>query len=89
MRTTIEHNILLGNVPDVMEGIKKYGIILNAQPTLLPAIPKLIADYGEQLRKFAMPVKTWIDLPPTTLSPATTWARVPEVRACSAAGAEP
>ena len=24
LRTTIEHNILLGNVPDVMEGIKKY-----------------------------------------------------------------
>ena len=44
-----------------MEGIKKYGIILNAQPTLLPEIPQLIDDYGEELRKFAMPVKTWID----------------------------
>jgi hypothetical protein len=61
LRLTLEHNQVLGNVPDVMEGIKKYGIILNVQPTLLPEIPKLIDDYGEELRKFAMPVKTWID----------------------------
>ncbi|MEE2821651.1 MAG: amidohydrolase family protein [Acidobacteriota bacterium] len=61
LRLTLEHNQVLGNVPDVMEGIKKYGIMLNAQPTLLPEIPKLIDDYGEELRKFAMPVKTWIN----------------------------
>ena len=61
LRLTLEHNQVLGNVPDVMAGIKKYGIILNAQPTLLPEIPKLIDDYGEELRKFAMPVKTWIN----------------------------
>ncbi|MBI2822614.1 MAG: hypothetical protein HYX74_10345, partial [Acidobacteria bacterium] len=29
LRPAIEHNQLLGALPDVMEGIKKYGIILN------------------------------------------------------------
>jgi len=29
LRLTLEHNQVLGNVPDVMEAIKKYGIILN------------------------------------------------------------
>ena len=29
LRTTIEHNILLGNVPEIMDKIKEYGIIIN------------------------------------------------------------
>jgi len=61
LRLTLEHNQVLGNLPDVMAGIKKYGIILNPAPSLLSEIPKLIEDYGEQLRPFAMPVKSWID----------------------------
>jgi predicted amidohydrolase YtcJ len=61
LRTTIEHNILLGNVPDVMEGIKKYGIMINVNMGMLAGVPDNIKVYGEELRKFAMPVKTWID----------------------------
>jgi len=61
LRTTLEHNILLGTPPDVMAGIKKYGIILNVMPRFLNDVPENIKDYGEQLRTFAMPVRSWID----------------------------
>ena len=61
LRLTLEHNQVLGNVPDVMESIKKYGIILNVNTGYLAEVPKLIEDYGEGLRKYAMPVKTWIE----------------------------
>ena len=45
-----------------MEGIKKFGIILNVNPGNLNSIPKLLDDYGEKLRPFIMPVKTWINM---------------------------
>jgi hypothetical protein len=61
LRLTLEHNQVLGNVPDVMASIKKYGIILNVNTGYLAEVPKLIEDYGEELRKYAMPVKTWIE----------------------------
>jgi predicted amidohydrolase YtcJ len=61
LRTTLEHNILLGNVPDVMEGIKKYGIMINVNMGMLSGVPDNIKVYGEELRPFAMPVKTWIN----------------------------
>jgi predicted amidohydrolase YtcJ len=61
LRTTIEHNILLGNVPEIMDKIKLYGIIINVNMGMLWDIPENIRDYGEGLRKFAMPVKTWIN----------------------------
>ena len=60
LRTTIEHNYLLGNVPDIMASIKKYGIIINVTPRNLVRVPELLEIYGDQLRPFVMPVKTWI-----------------------------
>ena len=60
LRPTIEHNQVLGVMPDVLEGLKKYGIIVNVNTGMLSEVPKLIEEYGEQLRKFAMPVKTWM-----------------------------
>jgi predicted amidohydrolase YtcJ len=61
LRPTLEHSQVLGTVPDVIAGIKKYGIMINVTPFLLAEVPKLIEDYGEKLRDFAMPVKTWIN----------------------------
>ena len=61
LRTTLEHNTLLGNVPDVIAGIKKYGIILNCQPPNLGRAEKYFNDYGEGIRPYLMPVKTWIE----------------------------
>jgi predicted amidohydrolase YtcJ len=61
LRTTLEHNTVLGLVPDVIAGIKKYGIILNPQPPNLSRAEQFVEDYGEQVRPFLMPVKTWIN----------------------------
>jgi predicted amidohydrolase YtcJ len=61
LRTTVEHNQLLGNVPDVMAAIKKYGIIINANPGMLRGVPDLLKAYGEPLQPFVMPIKTWIN----------------------------
>lgn len=61
LRTTLEHNILMGAQPDVIAGIKKFGIIINVNMGMLGGVPSSIELYGEELRKFAMPVKTWID----------------------------
>jgi predicted amidohydrolase YtcJ len=62
LRTTLEHVILLGTIPDLMEGIKKYGIMLNVSTDFMPDVPENIRDYGEQLRELAMPVKTYINM---------------------------
>ena len=61
LRTTLEHNILLGQLPDVMEGIKKFGIIINVNMGMLGGVPFNMKVYGDELEEFAMPVKTWID----------------------------
>ncbi|MBI2823036.1 MAG: amidohydrolase family protein [Acidobacteria bacterium] len=61
LRPTLEHNALLGKLPDVIEGLKKYGIIVNVNTGNFAEVPPLIQDYGEKLREFAMPVKTWIN----------------------------
>ncbi|MBI2821723.1 MAG: amidohydrolase family protein [Acidobacteria bacterium] len=61
LRTTVEHNFVLGTPPDVIEGIKKYGILLNVNTGYLKDAAPLIMDYGEQVRPFAMPVKTWLN----------------------------
>ncbi|MBI2822157.1 MAG: amidohydrolase family protein [Acidobacteria bacterium] len=62
LRTTMEHNGLLGIVPDVIAGIKKFGIILNVRSDHLGDVRENVKDYGEVLitRKFAMPIKTWL-----------------------------
>jgi predicted amidohydrolase YtcJ len=62
LRTTLEHCVLLGTIPDLMEGIKKYGIILNVSSSSLTGVPGYIKDYGEQVRALAMPVKSWINM---------------------------
>ncbi len=61
LRTAVEHNQLLGTLPDVMEGFKKFGIIINVNTGYLREIPHNLRDYGEQIRSFVMPTKTWID----------------------------
>jgi predicted amidohydrolase YtcJ len=63
LRLTLEHNGLLGMIPEIMEGIKKYGIILNVRTDHLGDVSENVKDYGDVLitRKFAMPVKTWLD----------------------------
>lgn len=61
LRSAVEHNQLLGQLPEIMDGFKKFGIIINVNTGYLREIPHNLRDYGEQLRPFIMPVKTWID----------------------------
>lgn len=61
LRSAVEHNQLLGQLPEIMDGFKKFGIIINVNTGYLREIPHNLKDYGEQLRPFIMPVKTWID----------------------------
>ncbi len=61
LRTTLEHNILLGKQPDVMAGLKKFGVIINVNMGMLGGVPFNIKVYGPELEEYAMPVKTWID----------------------------
>ena len=61
LRTTMEHNQLLGASPDVMAKLKEYNILLNVNMPYLNAAAMLIDAYGEELRPFAMPVKTWLN----------------------------
>ena len=61
LRTTMEHNTVLGTPPDVLAKIKEYDIILNVNTPYLDWTSVLVKDYGEVLRPYAMPVKTWIN----------------------------
>ncbi len=61
LRTTVEHNQLLGTPPDVMAKLKEYDILINVNMPYLNDAAMLIDTYGEQLRPFAMPVKTWLE----------------------------
>ena len=61
LRLTLEHNEALGTKSDVIEGLKKYGIILSVHPSRLFREPDYIRDYGPEAEQFMQPVKTWLD----------------------------
>ena len=61
LRLTLEHNEALGTKPDVIEGLKKYGIILSVHPNRLFRAPDYIRDYGPAAEQFMQPIKTWLD----------------------------
>jgi predicted amidohydrolase YtcJ len=63
---TLEHCDLIGKLPDSIERMKKYGLIISCGPGLMSTYPLTIKDYGpyndpEHLKKFFMPFKTWIE----------------------------
>jgi len=61
LRLTVEHATALGQVPDVMENLAKFGIIVSAGPPRLLRYPDYLRDYGEQITPFMLPVKTWLN----------------------------
>ncbi len=46
LRTTLEHTVFVGNFPDVIAGVKKFGIILNPTPSYLSGVPATNRLYG-------------------------------------------
>jgi len=61
LRLTVEHGTVIGKLPDVMAGLKKYGITISAGPPRLLRYPDYLQDYGPQITPFMLPVKTWLD----------------------------
>ena len=60
-RLTVEHNEAVGNLPDIIEGLKKYGITLSVHPPRLFRTRDYVADYGPKILPFMEPVKSWLD----------------------------
>ena len=61
LRLTVEHAEVLGNLPDVVEGLKKYGIIVSAGPPRLLREPEYLQDYGPAVDSFMLPVRSWLN----------------------------
>jgi predicted amidohydrolase YtcJ len=61
MHMTGEHCNLIGKQPDVIEGLKKYGIILSCGPDIIKEAPDWVRDYGAQIEPFILPFRTWIE----------------------------
>ena len=62
MKMTGEHCGLIGKLPDIIKGLKDYGIILSCGPgRIVSESPSWVADYGEQIQPFILPFKTWIE----------------------------
>ena len=62
MHKSGEHCNLIGQQPDVIEGLKKYGIILSCGPDYISEAPAWIRDYGPKIEPFIEPFRTWIEL---------------------------
>ena len=61
LRLTVEHAEALGQPPDVMEGLKKYGMIVSVHPPRLFREPDYVRDYGPEVQRFMQPIKSWLD----------------------------
>jgi predicted amidohydrolase YtcJ len=61
MHMSGEHCNLIGQQPDIIEGLKKYGIILSCGPDYISEAPDWIRDYGPKIEPFIEPFRTWIE----------------------------
>ena len=61
MGMTVEHCVLVGQQPDILQKLKDYGIIMSCGPNRINEAPDWIADYGPQIESFILPYRTWIE----------------------------
>jgi predicted amidohydrolase YtcJ len=61
MHMTGEHCDVIGKQPDVIEGLKKYGIILSCGANYINYSPDFIRDYGPAVEPFIEPFRSWIE----------------------------
>ncbi|MBI4456388.1 MAG: amidohydrolase family protein [Acidobacteria bacterium] len=61
LRPTLEHATMIGTKPDVIAGLKKYGITLSVGPRFLVDTLQTIKDYGEAARSYTAPIKTYLN----------------------------
>ena len=61
-RPTLEHGMVVGAVPDVVEGLLKYGVIVSLGPMFLPSGLQLAHEYGSpEMEKFIVPTRSLMD----------------------------
>ena len=60
-KLTVEHAEALGNLPDIIAGLKKYGIIVSVHPPRMFRTWDYERDYGPKVLPFIEPVKSWLD----------------------------
>jgi predicted amidohydrolase YtcJ len=60
-RLTGEHCNVIGKAPDIIQGLKDYGIYLSCGPNYLHDAREWINDYGPQIESFLLPFKTYIE----------------------------
>ena len=58
---TVEHCDVIGKQPDIIDGLKKYGIILSCGPNYINYAPGFVKDYGPQIEPYILPFRTWIE----------------------------
>ncbi len=61
---SLEHCDLIGKQPDVIDKLKRYGIILSCGPDYVRDWRSWIKDYGPQtpnIEEFFIPFRTWIE----------------------------
>ena len=61
MRVTGEHCNLIGKSPEIIQGLKDYGVYLSCGPDIVSESPAWVRDYGEQIQPFILPFKTWLE----------------------------
>ncbi len=61
MRVTGEHCNLIGQQPEVIQGLIDYGVYLSCGPDIVSESPAWVRDYGEQIQPFILPFKTWLE----------------------------
>ncbi|MBI2821826.1 MAG: amidohydrolase family protein [Acidobacteria bacterium] len=61
MHMTGEHCDVVGQQPDIIDGLKKYGIILSCGADYIRYAPDFIRDYGPAVEPFIEPFRTWIE----------------------------
>ncbi len=63
MHFSLEHCNMIGKQPDVIDKLKRYGIIISCAPDYFRSFRNWINDYGAQtpnIEDFLLPFNTWI-----------------------------
>lgn len=61
LRFTVEHAPVIGKQPDVVEGLKKYGIMVSISPGYFADAPDYAKDYGPAVLPFIAPIKSLLN----------------------------
>ena len=60
-RPTLEHCTVIGKMPDVVEKLKEYGVILGFSSVFLEDTQTYLNDYGPEIEPFILPVKSLLE----------------------------